>query len=289
MWLDGTPYWNGVQMDETGLPDPAGGPGASQGRARRDRAGAPLADGPAGRGVPGAQRPGHPAGPLGGGPRLLALHARGRGGGAAVRRRPRRHPTSPRSPRTCARPPTPGTAASSAGPTSSATDLAARQVGVDGYYVRIAPPEEADAASPVVRLRPDQEPPARPEPRARRAHRQPRRARAGPLRPARRRRPADREHGRRSSTRSSRSTLRRARPGAATTATATASTRTGSRSTAPASGAPGRSSPGSARTTSSPRAGRLERRHVEGALSRFASEGGLLPEQVWDARRPPRA
>ncbi len=23
MWLDGTPYWNGIQMDETAFPDPA--------------------------------------------------------------------------------------------------------------------------------------------------------------------------------------------------------------------------------------------------------------------------
>ena len=40
-----------------------------------------------------------------------------------------------------------GTRPSSAGPTSSGTDLA-RQYGVDGYYVRIAPPETCDAASP---------------------------------------------------------------------------------------------------------------------------------------------
>ncbi len=46
---------------------------------------------------------------------------------------------------TCAKPPTPGTTASSAGSMSPDTDLA-RQLGVDGYYVRIAPPEVSDAA-----------------------------------------------------------------------------------------------------------------------------------------------
>ena len=49
MWLDGKPYWSGVQMDETALPDPAVRPDRP-GRYNRPR-GAPriLADGPDGR------------------------------------------------------------------------------------------------------------------------------------------------------------------------------------------------------------------------------------------------
>ena len=51
MWLDGTPYWNGVQMDETALPillvDLARREGAL--RRRRSRGAWVLADGAAGR------------------------------------------------------------------------------------------------------------------------------------------------------------------------------------------------------------------------------------------------
>ena len=35
MWLDGTPYWSGIQMDEAGIPDPAGRPGVSRRADRR--------------------------------------------------------------------------------------------------------------------------------------------------------------------------------------------------------------------------------------------------------------
>ena len=60
MWLDGEPYWNGVQMDETALPillvDLAGG---EEALSTRTSCRAPLADGAPGRRIPGAQRPGH--------------------------------------------------------------------------------------------------------------------------------------------------------------------------------------------------------------------------------------
>ena len=52
---------------------------------------------------------------------------------------------------------------------SPARELA-RELGVEGYYVRIAPPDDADAALAEGRLRADQEPAAR---RHRRSRRQP--------------------------------------------------------------------------------------------------------------------
>ncbi len=70
--------------------DPAGRSRLARGRAAGVEAARPLADGAAGGGLPRPQRTGHPAGSLGGGRRLLALHARGRDRRAAGRRRPRR-------------------------------------------------------------------------------------------------------------------------------------------------------------------------------------------------------
>ena len=37
MWLDGSPYWSGIQMDEAALPDSAGRSCAARRRARRRR------------------------------------------------------------------------------------------------------------------------------------------------------------------------------------------------------------------------------------------------------------
>ena len=71
------PYWNGIQMDETALPDPAGRLACARGGARRRAM--PTRFWPmvaARRRLPRPQRPGDAAGPLGGGRRLLAVHAR---------------------------------------------------------------------------------------------------------------------------------------------------------------------------------------------------------------------
>ena len=87
MWLDGTPYWHGIQMDETALPILLVDLAAREGVARRQRAGRLLADGAASRCVSRPQRPGEPAGSLGGRSRLLAVHDRRRNRRAAGRRR----------------------------------------------------------------------------------------------------------------------------------------------------------------------------------------------------------
>jgi hypothetical protein len=83
MWLDGSPYWNGIQMDETALPillvDLAH---REKGLGRR-RCCQVLADGEKGGRVSGAQRPGQPAGSLGGRSRLHPVHGRGGNRGAA--------------------------------------------------------------------------------------------------------------------------------------------------------------------------------------------------------------
>ena len=131
-----------------GPADSPGGSRRARGRARSPRAGRVLADGAARRRVSRAQRSGQPAGSLGGRPRLL-----------------RRSPSPPKSPR-CWSPPTWPTRS---GHTTAATYLRetadawnasierwlyvagtelAQQHGVDGYYVRVAEPDQADAASP---------------------------------------------------------------------------------------------------------------------------------------------
>ena len=101
------------------------------------------------------------AGPLGGGCRLFALHARRRDRRAAGRRRSRRAARRSRQQAAYLR----ETADIWNGQIerwtyATGTPLA-KQLGVDGYYVRIAPPDTADAASPARRLRADQEPAAR--------------------------------------------------------------------------------------------------------------------------------
>ncbi len=148
MWLDGTPYWHGTQMDETALPillidlaaregmiDCRGSKRVSgrwRGRQRHSWHGtAPSASRIGGRKTP-ATRP------------------------SRLRPRSRRYwwlprwPTQPvrqPPPRISARPPTPGTRASSDGSTLANTALT-EEHGVDGYYVRVSEPDEADAISP---------------------------------------------------------------------------------------------------------------------------------------------
>jgi glucoamylase len=146
MWLDGTPYWNGVQMDETGFPillvDLAARQGALEDRWRellwpmvRRAAGYLVRNGPVTQQDRWEEDPGYS-------PFTLAVEV------AAL---------------LCAadladihEPALAGYLRDTADLWNSAierwtyvtdTDLA-RRVGVDGYYVRIAPPETADAPSP---------------------------------------------------------------------------------------------------------------------------------------------
>ena len=240
MWLDGTPYWHGIQMDETALPILLVDLAAREGVLDAARARRVLADGAAGRRVSRPQRSREPAGSLGGRPWLLAVHARRRDRRAAGRRRPGRRggrhdgrDVSARNRRRLER------QHRTTGCTSPAPTLA-RQHGVDGYYVRVAEPDRADAASPchgfvpIKNRPPDQSTgPAAlmVSPDALALVRFGLRAR---------RRSAHREHGQGHRRDAQGRHAARARPGIATTATATASTPTAGRSTAPASAAPGR-------------------------------------------------
>ena len=100
----------GIQMDETALPILLVDLAAREGVLDAGGAHGLLADGPARGRVPGAQRPRQPAGSLGGGARLLAVHRRRRDRGAPCRGRPRRRGRGRRRRRaTCARRRTPGT------------------------------------------------------------------------------------------------------------------------------------------------------------------------------------
>ena len=192
MWLDGSPYWNGIQMDETALPillvDLAARRRA-RGRPSSPRYW-PMVRRAAALHRP--QRPGEPAGSLGGGPRLLAVHARRRDRGAARRGRRRRRQRRAGGCRLPARDrrrlerlarrldlrQRHGTGAS--GAASTATTCASRS--------RIRRTRRrrrtASCRSRTVRRREQR--------RARRLHGQPGRARAGALRAARRRRSAHR-------------------------------------------------------------------------------------------------
>ena len=82
MWLDGRPYWNGLQMDEAAFPillvdllrrEAPRGSGRSE---------ALVESGAKGGRISGAQRSGHAAGPLGRRRRLFSLHPGGRNLGA---------------------------------------------------------------------------------------------------------------------------------------------------------------------------------------------------------------
>ena len=149
MWLDGTPYWSGVQMDETAFPDPAGGASLARRHARHRQSRAVLADASAAR------------------PAFWYATAQSRSRIAGRKMRAiRRSRWRSRSPR-CSSPPT--SRISDGQPEQArylretadawkrvierwtyvrATPLA-QQVGVAGYYVRIAPPEAADTVDGV--------------------------------------------------------------------------------------------------------------------------------------------
>ena len=87
MWLDGTPYWHGIQMDETALPILLVDLAARHGRHRRELARRVVADGAASGGISRAQWSRESAGSLGGRARLFAVHHRDRDRRAAGRRR----------------------------------------------------------------------------------------------------------------------------------------------------------------------------------------------------------
>ncbi len=83
MWLDGSPYWNGIQMDETALPILLVDLAHREKALAAGRSGNVLADGKESGRVSGAQRPGQPTGSLGGRSGLFAVHSRGGNCGAA--------------------------------------------------------------------------------------------------------------------------------------------------------------------------------------------------------------
>ena len=234
-------------------------------------------------GVHRPQRPGQPAGSLGRGSRLFAVHAR--------RPRSRRCSSPPTPPMRTARPAsrrylreTADTWYASLDDWMYVTDTElARQCGVDGYYVRVAEPDEADAASPKDGFVPiKNRPPADSSARAG-ADGQPGRARAGALRPARRRRSAHRQHGEgdrraaegRDAERSGVAPLQRRRVRRA-------------RRRQPVRRHRHRPAVAAAdRRARALRAGRRDAPDAPSELARamqaFAGESQLLPEQVWDA------
>ena len=86
MWLDGTPYWHGVQMDETALPILLADLALREKALRRGGAsGMALENGEVRCRLPRSKRPCHGAGPLGGRPGVFALHAGGGDRGAPGR------------------------------------------------------------------------------------------------------------------------------------------------------------------------------------------------------------
>ena len=146
MWLDGTPYWLGIQMDETALPILLVDLAAARrvlDATERDAFWTMVRR--AGRFLWEWSR--QPARSVGGRPWLCAVHHR---------RRDRRAPRRRRSGRAVEE----TIAAAYLRETADAwnasierwlyvagTELA-QQHGVDGYYVRVAEPDQADAASP---------------------------------------------------------------------------------------------------------------------------------------------
>ena len=83
MWLDGTPYWGGVQLDECAFPILVLDHAAARENAGRRRCGPFHRNGGHGRGVRRPQRSGHPAGPLGRRCRLFPVQPGGDGVGTA--------------------------------------------------------------------------------------------------------------------------------------------------------------------------------------------------------------
>ena len=89
-WLDGAPYWTGVQIDECAFPILLVDLIWREGGLRDQEVAAALAHGASRRGICRPQRSGHRPGSLGGGWRLLALHTRCRNRSAPRRSRHRR-------------------------------------------------------------------------------------------------------------------------------------------------------------------------------------------------------
>ncbi|MBW7932231.1 MAG: glucan 1,4-alpha-glucosidase [Gemmatimonadaceae bacterium] len=148
MWLDGTPYWTGVQMDETGLPvllvDLASREGAlrADDRARlwpmvRRAAGFIVRNGPVTQQDRWEEEPGYA-------PFTLAVEV-----SALLCAADLADEFEPALAPYLRETADAWNAAIERWTYVSGTALA-RQVGVDGYYVRIAPPDDADAATPAM-------------------------------------------------------------------------------------------------------------------------------------------
>jgi glucoamylase len=147
MWLDGTPYWNGVQMDETGFPillvDLARRQGALDERELallwpmvKRAAGFLVRNGPVTQQDRWEEDPGYS-------PFTLAVEV-----AALLCAADLAGTHEPALADYLRQTADAWNAAIERWTYVTGTELA-RTIGVDGYYVRIAPPEEADAASPV--------------------------------------------------------------------------------------------------------------------------------------------
>ena len=158
-----------------------------------------------------------------------------------------------------------------------------RKSDVDGYYVRIAPPDTADARLASRGIRADQEPSARGQQRAGRADGQPRRARARALWPARRRtiRASSTRCG--SSTRCSRSTCRPGRCWRRYNGDGYGEHEDGRPFDGTGIGRPWPLLTGERAHYELAAGNRTGAQALLAALEGFASDGHLLPEQVWDA------
>ena len=183
-----------------GVSDPAARSDPTEHGADQDSHRRLLAHGPAGGRVHRPQRPGHRAGSLGRGRGAVAVHGR--------RRRSRRcwwRPTSPTASASrpsgtiCARPPTPGTTASTRASTCKAPSWPAR--GRRGVLRADCAARNRRRRLSGGRVRADQESAVAAGRRGRHRDRQPRCAGAGAVRAARARRPQDSQHRRTSSTR----------------------------------------------------------------------------------------
>ncbi len=116
MWLDGRPYWGGMQMDETALPILLVGFVAPR---SSEALGGWTAGGQwcAAAELSSPQRSRHSAGSMGRGWRIFTIHSGSRDFSTARGSRSRRHRRSERFRRHSSREPTPGTIISSAGST----------------------------------------------------------------------------------------------------------------------------------------------------------------------------
>ena len=144
MWLDGAPYWNGLQLDETALPILLADSLKRRGRLGED---GPAADGPKRRRVLTDAWAVFSHGPLGGECRIFPVHPRRPHRRPACRRRLRRIGREEDRADRLRRTADEWNGRIEEWTYVTGTDLAKRHE-VEGYYVRIAPPDVTDQRRP---------------------------------------------------------------------------------------------------------------------------------------------